>query len=294
MAGGSLRSPKSLARADQPLAEVPQPDAIDEHPRGQRILRGRRSLAPARAGRSPSETADGRARREHAQEPPRHGLARAAGIAADEDVRLDGLRGVVHHHRPGRRTRMRRFELDDRAVQLIELPGLLLIEKLAHRVHRYAGATRRCQRALAGATPSRPPAEPTAGRRVLAECSFQRASSCAKRAAYRATTSSMFAGGPPSTDLGDQRVDREGLGVAAGWSASGELSADLAANWSLGRPAKAFQGPTTGSARLARGLEVPLPHRDQRPEPARVELAGRARVPRAWGSRDRSPDRRRP
>ena len=33
------------------------------------------------------------------------------------------------------------------------------------------------------------------------ECSFQRASSWAKSAVYRSTTSSMFAGGLPITDL---------------------------------------------------------------------------------------------
>ena len=107
---------------------------------------------------------------EQAQEPPRHGRARSPGIAPDEDVRLDGLRRVVDHHRTRRSTRVRRFEVDDRAVQLIELTGLLLIEKLPHRVRRYLERSAGCRRAPAGATPNRArarPAEPATSRHAL-------------------------------------------------------------------------------------------------------------------------------
>ena len=38
-------------RADEPLAEMPAPDAVDDHPRGERVSRARSASGPARAGR---------------------------------------------------------------------------------------------------------------------------------------------------------------------------------------------------------------------------------------------------
>ena len=96
---------------DQPLAEVPEPDAVDQHPGRQRVLGvGDRlgQLEPAASFLERPTVGPG----EHAEEPPRDGRARPARIAADEDVRLDRLGGVVHHHGPRRRTRMGRIQID--------------------------------------------------------------------------------------------------------------------------------------------------------------------------------------
>ena len=70
----------------------------------------------------------------HLEEPPRNRRPRPPRIAPHEDVRVDRLRRVVHHHRPRRRRRMRRIELLDRTVQLLEPAALALIEDEPHPV----------------------------------------------------------------------------------------------------------------------------------------------------------------
>ena len=50
----------------------------------------------------------------------------------------------------------------------------------------------------------------------------------------------------------------------------------MAANWSLGKAGEGIPGADDRVVSLARRVEVALPHRDQRPEPARVQLAGEA------------------
>ena len=55
-----------VGRADQPLAEVPAPDAVDHHPAGQRVVRRRPASGPAPAGRSATAPNVGGVRRRRA------------------------------------------------------------------------------------------------------------------------------------------------------------------------------------------------------------------------------------
>ena len=69
-----------VGRADEPLAEVPAPDAVDHHPGGQRVVRVGQPARPAPAGRSgPSAKRGGCVAGEDRREPPRHDRRRASG-----------------------------------------------------------------------------------------------------------------------------------------------------------------------------------------------------------------------
>ena len=57
--GSSPSLPKLSTEPDQPLAEMPSPDAVDDHPRGERVASGRSATGPARAGRSASGSIGG-------------------------------------------------------------------------------------------------------------------------------------------------------------------------------------------------------------------------------------------
>ena len=91
MAGRVAPQPEVAGRGDQPLAEMPEPDAVDEDPRGQRVLADR-AMAWASSSR-PLPFWNGRRlwAGEHLEEPPRHGWTGPPWIAPDEDVRLDRL-----------------------------------------------------------------------------------------------------------------------------------------------------------------------------------------------------------
>ena len=104
-------------RGDQPLAEVPEPDPVDQHPRRSADCRDRRWPGPARAGRSLSGTACDPGR-EHLEELPGHGLAGPARVAPDEDVRIDRLGASFITIARGGEPGCVAFELVDLAVEL--------------------------------------------------------------------------------------------------------------------------------------------------------------------------------
>lgn len=66
---------------------------------------------------------------QHFEEPPRDRLALPAGIAANEDVRVNGLGSILQHHRPRRSRRMRRIELLNGSIQLRKPVALRLIQE---------------------------------------------------------------------------------------------------------------------------------------------------------------------
>src|SRR5262245_63604662 len=82
---------------DQPLAEVPVPDAVDDDPGGERVLRvddrlGQLEPAAPLPKRPPFGTG------QHFEELSRYGLAWPAGIAPHEDSRVDRPWRIMHHH----------------------------------------------------------------------------------------------------------------------------------------------------------------------------------------------------
>ena len=105
-----------VGRGDQALAEMMLPDAIDDYPRGERILRAGDRLSefePAVVGVLTIIDASQRL-----QKPPRHGRAWLMEVAANEDVRIERLGGGTDGHRPlDRRTGLERRQL------LAELAG---------------------------------------------------------------------------------------------------------------------------------------------------------------------------
>ena len=103
-------------RADQSRAEVMQPDAIDDHAHGERVIAagdGPRQLEPAAAFPEGIAVLAGDGR----QKLPRHLRARAVRIAADKNVR--GVRAgvVLEDHRLGRRARVRRVQFFQLALE---------------------------------------------------------------------------------------------------------------------------------------------------------------------------------
>ena len=111
-------------RADQSLAEMPQPDAVDEHAAVRGFL-GRRSPGPARAGRSLSETAV-RSRLESTLR-NRRGTAGPGrpGLPRMKTCGSTGLGASLITIARGGDAGMRRVELLNGAVQLLELPAAL-------------------------------------------------------------------------------------------------------------------------------------------------------------------------
>ena len=205
-------------RGDQPLAEVPVPDAVDHHPGRQRVLGSAIAcgqLEPAAAFLESGAARDRRARGGTAAGPPcpgRPGLPRtktcgSTGLGASFiTMARRGAAGWVA------------FSLLDRAVERGECcpcagSGSSSI------VSRPVGDRQRPRSVHAGRRRSDSHSRLGQGlRRSAAFCS--RASSWAKSATYRATTSSMFAGAEPSTGSGDQRMNSPGafasfLGSAA-------------------------------------------------------------------------------
>ena len=160
--------PEVAGRGDQSLAEVPQPDAVDQAP-GRSADSGRRRSPRASSSRplpflERRPVAARRARlrnRRGTAVPGRPGLPRrktcgSTGCGAS-------LSTIA---RAGAR-RMRRVELLDRAVQLLE-PAALGLDRGMNRIASVdrPRALRRRRRAPAAATPSRARAEPRRGRRL--------------------------------------------------------------------------------------------------------------------------------
>ena len=99
--GGRLAPHAEVARrAYQAGAEVMQPEAVDQHPSRERILRagnGAGQLKPAAPLRERLPLRTG----QHRQELPRHGLSPIVRIAANQDMRLDRLGRIHQHHGTG-------------------------------------------------------------------------------------------------------------------------------------------------------------------------------------------------
>ena len=118
MAGRVAPQAEVAGRVDQSLAEVPVPDAVDEHPGRQRVRRRRRSPGPARAGRSPSGTAAApgpastRRNRRGTALPGRPGLPRMKTCGST------GCGASLSTIARGGAAGSRRVQLVDRAVQL--------------------------------------------------------------------------------------------------------------------------------------------------------------------------------
>jgi hypothetical protein len=89
--------------ADQPLAKVADPDAVDQYSGRERVVRARDGLGQFQpAAAAAKRFAFGAA--ERFQELSRHAFAWDARVAANEDARFHRLRQIVEHHGSGRRT----------------------------------------------------------------------------------------------------------------------------------------------------------------------------------------------
>ena len=80
-----------VRRAHQPLAEMPLPDAVDDHPRGERV-RARRDPAGQLAPAAPLADRRLGVAGEESRQPPRHDRAEPGVTAADVDRARPGSR----------------------------------------------------------------------------------------------------------------------------------------------------------------------------------------------------------
>ena len=281
--GGSLRRPKSLGVVDQPLAEVPVPDPVDQHPGRQRVLGVDDRLGQLEPAAPLLERAAARARRATLRNcrgtalPGRPGLPRrktcgSTGLGASFiTIARAGAAGCVAFSRSIdrlvelRRTRCRSapVEHEPRVGPSASVERAVRRRSSAWRSDSHSGSARRC----------------AAGSLVL----LLRASSWPKSSTYRATTSSMLGRGPIAEDAS----------ATSGWTASawpasvGRAAArptlvGLGREVSGGRAANAARGRAPGRSSGVGRLEAALPEQRSRPGAARDRACRPRRARRAW------------
>ena len=102
---GPLAEPAEVVgRADQAFAEVPEPDPVDHHPGGQRMIGPRAASRPARAGRCGSRRSAAESRGQKTRrEPSRDLFAERQVIAPDVNLQVGRLLLLDAHHLGDRR-----------------------------------------------------------------------------------------------------------------------------------------------------------------------------------------------
>ena len=98
-----------VGRADQSLSEMMQPETINQHARGERVVSVRDCL---REFESAAAAAERRTVRpgQYFQESARHNVAMVLSLSANKDRRILRSQAVLQDHRAGRRARMHHLQ----------------------------------------------------------------------------------------------------------------------------------------------------------------------------------------